>query len=43
MLAEISYLIGGEDLEFNLTQFCWRNCFSLKEARFACIIQIEFL
>jgi hypothetical protein len=43
MLAEVADLIRGKDLKFSLTRSFWRNCFSLKEAWFASIIQIKFL
>jgi len=43
MLAEVACLIGSKDLKFDLFRAAWRGCLSFKEARFASIIQTEFL
>jgi hypothetical protein len=43
VLSKIASLISSEDLKCHLVETLWRHHLSYKEARFASVIQIEFL
>ncbi len=43
MLAEVTRLIGSEDLKLDLLESRWKSCLSFEETRFASIAQIEFI
>jgi hypothetical protein len=43
VVAKVTALIGSENLEFYFIKSRRRGCPNLEEARFAGIIQIEFL
>jgi hypothetical protein len=43
MLAEVTGLVGGEDLKSNLARSWRKRCLSLKETRLARVFQIEFV